>query len=667
MPRRDRKTPWASAAKTQQIVADLFVHPPVSHADLQERLGVASVGDARKYLLDRMRSGKVESTDVELYGDLFHVLGLGSEADSLLRVVSDDKLDLRTRSCAMGILLSEDPSFAGKLQEVLSPDEMLQIIAQPLSDALVRVESDPAEGEGLASMMSAIPSDMLVMLFEELDRWRVGSGIAASVAYEALLRSSSLSMLFPKIVEALQKQGDEDAVQLLDSIRAELTDRTQQRLLQGALLRLRTRILDGQKPSPADAQGYLSGCDTLGCFVIVARRDNPDASTTLAVLCLHVSGELRSGYVLTGQSPERAARLCEEVAQESGTRFVAAPIGRLLPLVEHAAEKTLQNGRSVPAEAMTALRFLSRFVSDPLKLPEPTGRLTLTALRSLFSRPEFGDGWRFTQTELDRAAPPKSTTRKPKTPAVAAPLRAQPFWQQMATTLAKTDAPKKRLGSMLRHMAVYYTVSGELADSKLCLLAAHDVEKDFAHSRVVQLVAENTRRWLTDMADGAIGPSAPGSSPLVGADRLSWRQQLKSRFFAGIEKPSAQDLLVLDYADEALQTIVTTLSCAPSEEWPRFELQQQTAFELAVAFRDQLIRQRGPSLSRLLTQSSRLVEQTMHVSRSLAGLLSSAVLTRLASFAAEVCAKCPVDCLGRLHADVSREFFSLEHPSRKVK
>ena len=65
---------------------------------------------------------------------------------------------------------------------------------------------------------------------------------------------------------------------------------------------------------------------------------------------------------------------------------------------------------------------------------------------------------------------------------------------------------------------------------------------------------------------------------------------------------------------------MTTLSCAPSEEWPRFELQQQTAFELAVAFRDQLIRQRGPSLSRLLTQSSRLVEQTMHVSRSLAGL-----------------------------------------------
>ncbi len=84
-----------------------------------------------------------------------------------------------------------------------------------------------------------------------------------------------------------------------------------------------------------------------------------------------------------------------------------------------------------------------------------------------------------------------------------------------------------------------------------------------------------------------------------------------------------------------------------------------------MAFRDQLIRQRGPSLSRLLTQSSRLVEQTMHVSRSLAGLLSSAVLTRLAGFAGEVCSACKVDCLNRLHADVSREFFALDHPGRK--
>ncbi len=668
MPRRDNKKPWASTAKTQQIIADLFVHPPVSQADLEQRLGVASVGEARKYLLDRMRSGQVESTDVELYGDLFHVLGLGGEAESLLRVVSDDKIDLRTRSCAMGILLSEDPSFAGKLQEILSPDEMLQIIAQPLSDALVRVESDPAEGEGLASMLSAIPSDMLLLLFDELDRWRLGAGICASVAYEALLRAPSLKPLFPKIIETLQDQGDDDAVQLLDSVRSELSDRSQQRLLQGALLRLRTRLLDGKKPESVGAQGYLSGCDTLGCFVIVARRDNPDRTTTLAVLCLHVSGELRSGYVLTGQSPERATLLCQEVAKESGTRFVEAPLGRLLPLVENAAEKTLQSGRSVPAEAMTALRFLARFAAQPLVLPVPTGKPTLTALRALFARPEFGDGWRFTQSELERVPPPKATSKKRTETTSSPPRRETPWWQQMATALAKNQGPAKRLASMLRHMAVYYTISDDDERSRLCQVAASDVEKDFVHSRVVQLLAENTRRWLVDVADGALQTAqSPGASPLIGADRLSWRQQLKGRFFSGIDKPTAHDLLALDYADEALQTIVTTLSCSPSEEWPRFELQQQTAFELAVAFRDQLIRQRGPSLSRLLTQSSRLVEQTMHVSRSLAGILSSAVLTRLAGFAGEVCSTCPVDCLGRLHADVSREFFSLEHPSRKLR
>jgi hypothetical protein len=121
MPRKDNKTSWASTARTKQIIADLFVHPPVSHADLQQRLGVASALDARKYLLDRMRSGQVESTDVELYGDLFHILGLGGEAESLLGLVGDAALDLRTRSCAMGILLSEDASFAPRLQEQLSP------------------------------------------------------------------------------------------------------------------------------------------------------------------------------------------------------------------------------------------------------------------------------------------------------------------------------------------------------------------------------------------------------------------------------------------------------------------------------------------------------------------------------------------------------------------
>jgi len=669
MARRDNKTSWASAARTQQIIADLFVHPPVSHADLMQRIGVASVAEARKYLLDRLRGGQVESTDVELYGDLFHVLGLGSAADSLLGLVSDNAQALRTRSCAMGILLSEDPSFAPRLQELLPPDEMLQIIAQPLSDALVRIEADPAEGEGLVSMLSAIPGDMMVLLFDELEHWRSEAGIPASVAYEALLRSPHLPSLFPKIVESLLTQGDDDAVALLDSVRAEVKERAQQRLLQGALLRLRTRLLDEKKLKASDAGGFVSGCDTLGCFVIVARRQNPDQTTTLAVLCLHVSGEVRSGYVLTGQAPERAASLCAEVASESGTRFIETPLPRLIPLVEQAAQNTLKSGRAVPVEAMAALRFLSRFAAEPITLPAPTGRLTLTALRTLLSRPEFGDGWRFTQAELDRAPLPKSATRSKRSAATTSPTTTRktvPWWQQMALALAKHATTAQRLRYMIRHMASYYVLADKPELAKLCLLAAADVEKDFVKSRLTQLLAENTIAWLGEMADGALqSAQSDCPPPLVSADRLAWRQQLKGRFFSGIERPTAQELLVLDFADEALQTIVANLSCAPSEEWPRFELQQQTAFELAVAFRDQLIRQRGPSLSRLLTQSSRLVEQTMKVSRSLAGLLSSAVLTRLAGFAGEICGGCKVDCLSRLHADVSREFFSLDHPGRK--
>ena len=110
-------------------------------------------------------------------------------------------------------------------------------------------------------------------------------------------------------------------------------------------LRLRTRLLDDHKTKSTAAVGFVSGCDTLGCYVIVARRENPDQTTTLAVVCLHVSGEVRSGYVLTGQSSARAQSLCQEVASESGTRFIEAPIAKLMPLVENAAEKTLLGGR----------------------------------------------------------------------------------------------------------------------------------------------------------------------------------------------------------------------------------------------------------------------------------------------------------------------------------
>jgi hypothetical protein len=133
-----------------------------------------------------------------------------------------------------------------------------------------------------------------------------------------------------------------------------------------------------------------------------------------------------------------------------------------------------------------------------------------------------------------------------------------------------------------------------------------------------------------------------------------------------MEKPTSHDLLALDYADEALQTIVATLSCAHRRKSGRassFNSRPRSSWRSRFAissFGNAVPACRGCSLSRH-GSSSRPCE----VSRSLAGLLSSAVLTRLAGFAQEVCSACKVDCLNRIHADVSREFFALDHPGRK--
>jgi hypothetical protein len=55
-----------------------------------------------------------------------------------------------------------------------------------------------------------------------------------------------------------------------------------------------------------------------------------------------------------------------------------------------------------------------------------------------------------------------------------------------------------------RHMARYYVIAGEPEPAKLCLLAAADVEKDFAHSRLVQMLAQHTIEWLGELADSAL-------------------------------------------------------------------------------------------------------------------------------------------------------------------
>ena len=67
------------------------------------------------------------------------------------------------------------------LQEELPPDEMLQIIAQP-SDALIRIESDPPKAKAGVDAERDSGRRRFRCCLRELDRWRVGAGIPASVA-----------------------------------------------------------------------------------------------------------------------------------------------------------------------------------------------------------------------------------------------------------------------------------------------------------------------------------------------------------------------------------------------------------------------------------------------------------------------------------------------------
>jgi hypothetical protein len=658
MPGR-KETPRADQdASPQQIVSNLFVHPPVNHADLVARLGASSPASVRECLIEKMRFGTVSPAEVSLLEDMFCTVGVGSAKNHLRNIVADRALHARTRACAMSLLLAEDSSALSKLHMELSEDELLSLAVQPLADLLLRIEADPWEAELLADMLATVPDEMACSVFARLEHCRKQSGMRATAVYFGLLQSDPLPTLWPQIVQALQDQGDEEAIMLLEKASKEPHDRSVQRLLQGALLRLRTRLLEGKRPAPGKAHGYLSSCDANGCYVMVARRDNPDGTSTIGVLCSHVQGELRGGYVTYGQPASRCDEICAAAARESHTRFVPVPVGKLFPNIAFATETTLAADRRVSPELMGALRFFSQFPQEDFAPETPKGRLSLKALRALFSKEEFGQGWRFTRSEMEQLSRVLFQTPSGS----ADTLTDHP--------LSSKGAMAKRLSAMLGHMVHYYALSDDSESSQLCALAAREVERDFMRSKTMRVVAENTNLFLSSV----VKPSASSADidpPFLTsrADRLTQRQLLKARFFSGLKRPNAYDLIALDFADEAMHSVVETLVSHAAEEWPQLIDLQDGALELACMFREQILsdKQRPPQKeAKLITHGTRLLARTFGISSSLARILATAAFSRMAHFARTVCTQCSVNCWARPHRNASREFFTLEHPAQHV-
>jgi hypothetical protein len=696
MPRPPEKQHRTSVAKTRDILEELFLHPPVSQAELDHRLAPVNLQAARRLLAERLASPELSESDGELLVSLFHALGVGQQSQALVGLVSNPAVPQRTRAHALTILLHEDPAYGESLRQYVSDSELMMLAAQPLCQVISTMEADPAEAEDLAEALEAVSEEMRPALFAQVEEFRRQVGTPAAVAYEQVLRRPLLAALRPTVYAAMVEEGGNDAIHRMEELRGEETDAARRRVLQGSLLRLRTRTLEGLCRGTGPASAYVSSCDGQGAFFVLGRRDNPSGRCTLAMLCVRAAGDVRDGYVVPGQAPEQVERLLRKFADDASTEFVQVPVEQATPLVQQAVARTLGMGMAVPLDAVPALRFFERTPAAVAPPPspgssDPLPRPTRTALRKLMRRPAYHRSWFFDEGDLAHAGVgdlPRSPRRTTQAAWIA----------DTARRLARVPALPERLVAMASHMATWHGLQADAASRALLAAAAQATQADFASSPLVHVLLERTLAVLKPGAEptGDEADAAPGDSegedggPPELADELAdeltaargsaatagprmpptpkmvdpaRRQFLKARFFADVMTPKGRDLALLDLTEATLVALQSSLDLLPSDRQPREEHQHAAAHGIATVFRDYLLSHKRSDIAKLGARFAVVLQKTCHLPPALCDSLGRALLRSGATFVDEVCHRCPVGCLERPRAGMSAEFFSPEHPA----
>jgi len=643
MPRR----PANPSPDARAILDELFAHPPVSRAELEQRLDRISSADLRRLLIDRIVRGRLRESDSDLMVSLFHIVGVGRDCEGMVDAVADARRERHVRACALAVLLAADPTYSERLRKVVPADDLLSLVAEPLAQFMFHAEANPDEGDALVAALESVPPEMLQPLFQQLEHRRRSGGVPAAVGYERVLRRAELSALHPEILNALTEEGGRDALQLLETLRGQASDPAQHRLLQGMLMRLHTRAMEGRTRLPGLTSAHISSCDGQSTFFILADRSNLDGTHTLALLCISAQYGVRDGHIATRQTNAQAEYLLSRFTAEAGVEFVRVKLDQANALVQ----RTLREHPEAPEDVKPVLRFFGRSEAAPLPLVAKATRATLAQLRTQMGRRPYEKTWLIDGADLaslPQAPPPR------RQPSVA-------WYTQATAALAERAGLCERLVAMASHMSIWHQLRGEAAAAGLCLAAAESTRESPAESSLLRVLLERSLSAARSAlgAEGEGGESGPGV--LLG-DPLR-RQYIKSRFFVEIEAPHGRDLALLDFTEAALLSLERAVGLLPGDMRPREEQVQQAAHALAVLFRDYILHKEPRDAAVLSERMTTVLSAMCRPHKAPAELLARSVLSALVAFVDEVCGSCQIACLHRPRAFVGPSFFATAHPA----
>lgn len=639
--------PSAEAVTTAEIDR-LLRDPPKDLDSLQQRLSTLHDPLVRQELMRHVLLGDTLGERGELIVHAFAIVGLGPFAEELYAYVSDRRGTMSTRGVIVSLLLRAGGSYPQRLRGVLSSNELVSLLIEPICSHLARVEVDANAAGYIATILELVPAEFLHPFSSQLEKKRQEFAVPAVCLYRELLLRDTLVSVHAQLLKALVQEGGAEAVEMLEDLRARSTDPIRTKQLLAALLRLRTQHMDQATSLPGSVTCHLSSCDGQGAFFLVADRVSSNGQHLIVLICGMAQGGICDAHTMASHGPQKVDHLLETVTRVSRTEFVPLSVQHAQRFLTDCMARNSPSVAPLSPMIERALRFFSRYGMAPYPRFAHAGRTTQVAVRFLMQQPMFATWGPDLWAALDIQRPISPRQRRAAIEAATAAIPQHP-------------APIARLAAMADHMALWQVLKGEYAVAGLFGEAAASTRRDPLKSALVKvLLTDNALRnssmsasWSQLQESGEIG------------DRVR-RTVLRQRFFSRVvDRPTGADLALLDLTEAAIVALRDGLDQLVPNRRPAEHDLHEISFLLAGQFAEYL---REPNKARLtlIDRSVTLVQQVLRLSHSLSRDLVILVSKGLSSFVEEVCRHCSVNCLGRPHLDHKVAFRSRNHPAHSL-
>lgn len=660
-------TELGPTSAVESTLSRLFAQPPTDDAELNSRVQGLHARGAQLAMLRRLDDGALTLADSALYGAILGAIGADAIWQELADAAMDSERRVEERASAAAALAASSPAPLCEYVQAQPPHRTRSLTEASLMHLLVQLDSHGDQSKLLAEFLGGADPLLTPELVEHVERARARLELPAPTIYEGVLSRDLPTHARRCILEALVEAAEPGTATILERLRDQPRCDESRRDLQSALLRLRTvaieqrysgtSLLDTDAPSASgpleaalEGQAFVTACDGLGTFVLLAAFERPDGTLTLADLAIRAGGDIRDGFLVPFSDESRMYGLLQRLEYETGCSAVPTTLSEAAQIALDARARTEQGQKELTEDVTACLAWLT--AAGEGRVPrrarvdaEPS--VSFHHLARLLSHAPWAATWFFDAGELAAVGVVDPPVSRPGS-------EAWEEWQSDALRRLATPARQHRLVAMATHMARWHELTDSPVQAALLRAAAAQAERDFAHSTLAAILLRRGVERLSELPP----------DPLLQLGDPDLRRALRFRLFRHIGSPSGTHLAQLNHTEVAYVALSLAVRHLPVEDRPRDGACVDASFELAVLWLDHHTTPESdaPTASVAELAIPGLMRR-LAVTTAAAQQLAESVVHAFERFAHSYCRSCPIRC--RVNPDIDAQFAFVHsaHPS----